>query len=239
MKIAALIPARLHSTRLPKKLIQDLGGLSVIGRTYQAVKNTKLFDHVSVITDSEAIAKEVQRAGGDVFMSKSEHKTGSDRIAEAAKYLTYDAIINVQGDEPFIDGELLKMLAEAIQEEDAEVVTAAFPISTAEDLYNTNNVKVYFNKQGLAENFSRYPMTNTSHHQHIGVYAFKKPILERFTQLPMSEREREFNLENLRFLDNGIKVRILVVDTPSIGIDTQEDLDKARQLWNQTNSTDN
>lgn len=231
MKIAALIPARLHSTRLPKKLIQDLGGLSIIARTYQAVKNTGLFEHVSVITDSEEIAKEVQRVGGDVFMSRSEHKTGSDRIAEAARYLNHDAIINVQGDEPFIDGKLLKMLVDAIQEDSIDIVTAAFPISSAEDLYNTNNVKVYFNKKGLAENFSRYPMTNTSHHQHIGVYAFKRPVLERFTQLPMSEREREFNLENLRFLDNGMKVRILVVDTPSIGIDTQEDLDKARSYY--------
>jgi len=233
MKVVALIPARLRSTRLPRKLIQSIGGKSIIQRTYEAVESTGLFDLVFVVTGDEEIIKKTQ---APVIKSTTHYLSGSDRIAAAIKSISCDAVINVQGDEPFIDSTLLERLRDAIITTKADVVSAAFPIENVDEINNPNNVKVYFNEEGLAENFSRTPMTASKHYQHIGVYAFKRSALERFGKLEPSMREKQEKLENLRFLENGMKVRILLTNEPSIGIDTQEDLDKARKLWSSMNS---
>ena len=233
MKVVALIPARLRSTRLPRKLIQGIGGKSIIQRTYEAVESTGLFDLVFVVTGDEEIIKKTQ---APIIKSTTHYLSGSDRIASAIKSISCDAVINVQGDEPFIDSTLLERLRDAIITTKADVVSAAFPIENDDDINNPNNVKVYFNEEGLAENFSRTPMTTSKHYQHIGVYAFKRSALERFAKLEPSMREKREKLENLRFLENGMKVRILLTNEPSIGIDTQEDLDKARKLWSSMNS---
>lgn len=236
MKVVALIPARLHSTRLPRKLIQSLGGRSVVQRTYEAVESTDLFDLVFVVTGDKEIIK---KTDAPIIRSTKNYLSGSDRLAGAITSIAADVIVNVQADEPFIDRTLLERITEEIKTSEVDVVSAAFPLENVDDINNQNNVKVYFNEEGLAENFSRTPMTTSKHYQHIGVYAFKRSALERFATLEPSMREKQEKLENLRFLENQMKVRILVTDEPSIGIDTQEDLDKARKLWNQINSTNN
>ena len=229
MEVVALIPARLHSTRLPRKLIQSLGGKSIIQRTYEAVSSTNLFDLVFVVTGDKEIIKKTQ---APIIKSTEKYLSGSDRIAVAIKSISCDAVINIQGDEPFVDKSLLQRLRDEITSTEVDIVTAAFPIENADDIDNTSNVKVYFNNEGMAEDFSRVPSTANKHYQHIGVYAFKRKALERFAILEPSMREKREKLENLRFLENDMKVKVLLTDQPSIGIDTQEDLDKARMLWN-------
>lgn len=228
MKVVALIPARLRSTRLPKKLIQSLGGKSVIQRTYEAVSSTGLFELVFVVTGDKEIIDKTQ---APIIKSTEKFLSGSDRIAAAVKSISCDAVVNVQGDEPFIDKELLQKLRDEISTTEADIVTAAFPIRSVDDINNTNNVKVYFDEDGIARDFSRKPYTVSRHYQHIGVYAFKRKALERFATLEPSMREKREKLENLRFIENGMKVKVILTDQPSIGIDTQEDLIKARRLW--------
>jgi 3-deoxy-manno-octulosonate cytidylyltransferase (CMP-KDO synthetase) len=228
MKVVALIPARLHSTRLPRKLIQSLGGRSVVQRTYEAVASTELFDLVFVVTGDREI---IRRTTAPIIESTKKYLSGSDRLAGAISSIAADVIVNVQADEPFIDRTLLERITQEIKTSEVDVVSAAFPIENDDDINNPSNVKVYFNEDGLAQQFSRTPIEASKHYQHIGVYAFKRSALERFAKLEPSMREKREKLENLRFLENGMKVRILLTDEPSIGIDTQEDLDKARQLW--------
>ena len=230
-KVIALIPARLHSTRLPKKLLRKIGDQSIVSMTYQAVSAAQIFSYVAVVTDSDEIEAEIRAIGGNVIRSSKDHQSGSDRIAEASLELDCDIIVNVQADEPFIDKFLLwELVRESILSK-ADVVTAAFPITAEEDIENPNNVKVYFDSKGVAENFSRTPLYSIDQYQHIGVYAFRKQALQRFTQLPQSSRELEAKLENLRFLDNEMVVKVLTVNEKSIGIDTEEDLQKAIKLY--------
>lgn len=234
MTAVALIPARLRSTRLPKKLIQSLGGRSVIQRTYEAVESTGLFEMVFVVTGDHEI---IRRTTAPIIQSTKKYLSGSDRLAGAISSIDCDVVVNVQGDEPFIDKTLLERITQEIKTSQVDVVSAAFPINNAVDIENPSNVKVYFDDNGLATEFTRTPIKASKQYQHIGVYAFKRSALEKFGKLEPSMREKQEKLENLRFLENGMKVRILITDTPSIGIDTQEDLDKARKLWNSSTKT--
>lgn len=228
MKVVALIPARLRSTRLPNKLIQSLGGRSVVQRTYEAVEETGLFELVFVVTGDQEI---IRKTSAPIIKSTEHYLSGSDRLAGAISSITADVIINVQADEPFIDKTLLERITHEIKTSEVDVVSAAFPLENDDDINNPSNVKVYFDEDGLAQEFSRTPLEASQQYQHIGVYAFKRSALERFAKLKPSMREKQEKLENLRFLENQMKVRILVTDQPSIGIDTKEDLEKARQLW--------
>ena len=240
MKIIAVIPARYASTRFPAKLMQDLGGKTVILRTYEAAINTKLFDDVFVVTDSDLIYDEIVSHGGKAIKSIKEHESGSDRIAEAVEKLEVDIVINVQGDEPFIDAEPLAKVIEVFRNDwDQKVDLASLmrEITNADDINNPNNVKVVVDQNGFALYFSRsvipYPReTNVGvrYMQHIGIYAFRKQALLDFYSLPMKSLEASEKLEQLRYLEFGKRIKMIETIHVGIGIDTPEDLEKARKM---------
>ncbi len=242
MKVIAVIPARYASTRFPAKLMQDLGGKTVILRTYEAAKNTHLFDDVFVVTDSSLIYDEIVNHGGKAIMSIKEHESGSDRIAEAVANLDVDIVVNVQGDEPFINKEPLEKVIEVFQndaEKKVDLASLMREITIEEDINNPNNVKVVVDQNGFALYFSRsvipYPReTNVGvrYFQHIGIYAFRKQALLDFYSLPMKSLEASEKLEQLRYLEFGKRIKMVETTHVGIGIDTLEDLEKARKLIN-------
>jgi 3-deoxy-manno-octulosonate cytidylyltransferase (CMP-KDO synthetase) len=240
MKIIAVIPARYASTRFPAKLMQDLGGKTVILRTYEAAINTNLFDDVFVVTDSDLIYDEIVSHGGKAIRSIKEHESGSDRIAEAVENLDVDIVINVQGDEPFIDAEPLAKVIEVFKNDlDKKVDLASLirEITNEEDINNPNNVKVVVDQNGFALYFSRsvipYPReknVGVRYMQHIGIYAFRKQALLDFYSLPMQSLEASEKLEQLRYLEFGKRIKMVETTHVGIGIDTPEDLEKARRM---------
>ncbi|WP_296682668.1 3-deoxy-manno-octulosonate cytidylyltransferase [Flavobacterium sp.] len=240
MKIIAVIPARYASTRFPAKLMQDLGGKTVILRTYEAAINTKLFDDVFVVTDSDIIFEEIISNGGKAIKSIKEHESGSDRIAEAVQNLDVDIVVNVQGDEPFIDVDPLQKVIDVFKNDSARQVDLASvmrEITNEEDINNPNNVKVVVAQNGFALYFSRsvipYPReknVGVHYFQHIGIYAFRKQALLDFYSLPMKSLEASEKLEQLRYLEFGKRIKMVETTHVGIGIDTPEDLEKARKM---------
>jgi 3-deoxy-manno-octulosonate cytidylyltransferase (CMP-KDO synthetase) len=240
MKIIAVIPARYASTRFSAKLMQDLGGKTVILRTYEAAINTHLFDDVFVVTDSDLIYDEIVSHGGKAIRSIKEHESGSDRIAEAVENLDVDIVINVQGDEPFIDAEPLAKVIEIFRNDlDGKVDLASLmrEITNEADINSPNNVKVVVDQNGFALYFSRsvipYPReknVGVRYMQHIGIYAFRKEALLDFYSLPMKSLEASEKLEQLRYLEFGKKIKMVETTHVGIGIDTLEDLEKARKM---------
>lgn len=235
--IAALIPARFASTRLPAKLIQDLGGKSVIQRTYLSTVATKVFDEVWVVTDNLEIKKQIEVLGGKVFLSQKEHESGSDRIAEALDQVTADLIVNVQGDEPFQDRESLMNLASVFKDPRVDVASLKTKIS-ADVAQNPNVVKVVTDLWGDALFFSRSVIPfnreespQLAYWKHVGVYAYRREVLQVFTGLPKSELESIELLEQLRLLENGYRIRMIETTHQALAIDTLEDLEKARALF--------
>lgn len=239
MKVIAMIPARLEASRFPRKLMQDLQGKTVIRRTYEGTVATELFDEVYVVTDSEEIFNEIESNGGKAVMSQGVHESGSDRIAEAVRDIDTDIVVNVQGDEPFVDTDslrdLLKVFVDDIHEK-IDIASLMFEISAEKDVENPNNVKVVTDVDDFAMYFSRSPIpyprdkTNAKYYKHIGIYAFKKDALLRFTELPMTDLEKVEKLENLRFIANGMNVKMVKTTHQPVGIDTPEDLEMARKL---------
>ena len=240
MKIIAVIPARYASTRFPAKLMQDLGGKTVILCTYEAAISTNLFDDVFVVTDSDLIFNEIISNGGKAIMSIKEHESGSDRIAEAVEHMEVDIVINVQGDEPFINKKPLEELIEVLKndtEKKVDLGSLMFQISDKEEINNPNNVKVITDQQGFALYFSRsvipYPREENAgvrYMKHIGIYAFRKEALMDFYRLPMLSLEASEKLEQLRYLEYGKRIKMVETSHGSIGIDTPEDLERARKL---------
>lgn len=240
MKIKAVIPARYASTRFPAKLMQDLGGKPVILRTYEAALSTGLFDEVFVVTDSGIIYDAIVTNGGKAIMSIKEHESGSDRIAEAVEHLEVDVVVNVQGDEPFIDAEPLAKLIQVFKEDTAKKVDLASlmcQITDEADINNPNNVKVVVDQNNFALYFSRsvipYPRevnVGVRYFRHIGIYAFRKQALLDFYSLPMKSLEASEKLEQLRYLEFGKRIKMVETSHAGIGIDTAEDLEKARRL---------
>lgn len=245
MKIIAVIPARYASTRFPAKLMQDLGGKTVILRTYEAATASGLFDDVFVVTDSYIIYDNIVSNGGNAIMSKKEHESGSDRIAEAVEHLDVDIVINVQGDEPFIDAKPLEQIIEAFkQDKDKKIDLASlmFEITEEDEINNPNNVKVVVDQHNFALYFSRsvipYPReknVGVRYMKHIGIYAFRKEALLDFYQWPMLSLEASEKLEQLRYLEYGKRIKMIETTHGSIGIDTPEDLEKAKQLLKELN----
>ncbi len=241
MKIIAVIPARYASTRFPAKLMQDLGGKTVIRRTYESALETGLFDEVFVVTDSELIFDEIVKNGGKAIMSQKEHESGSDRIAEAVQDMDVDIVVNVQGDEPFIDKESLAKIIELYKNDTKKEIDLASlmrEIADLEAIQNPNNVKVITDQFGFALYFSRsvipYPRDSNAgvrYFQHIGVYAFRKQALMDFYSLPMKSLEASEKLEQLRYLEFGKKIRMIETIHVGIGIDTPQDLEKARERF--------
>jgi len=240
MKIIAVIPARYASTRFPAKLMQDLGGKTVITRTYEAAVATQLFDDVFVVTDSELIFDEIVSRGGKAIMSKKEHESGSDRIAEAVEAIDADIVVNVQGDEPFINKEPLAAVLEEFRKDSEKKIDLASLMREVLDwdtIENPNNVKVIVDQNNFALYFSRsvipYPReknVGVRYFQHIGIYAFRKQALLDFSKLPMKSLEASEKLEQLRYLEYGRKIKMVETTHVGIGIDTPEDLEKARLL---------
>ena len=234
-----MIPARYGATRFPAKLMQDLCGKPVIVHTYERVADTRLFDEVYVVTDDDRIEKAIREVGGKVIRSKKEHNSGSDRLAEASRDLDVDIIVNVQGDEPFTDKENLQKVIDIFVKDLTKSIAVASlmeRITDQDDIANPNNVKVVVNKFGEALYFSRNvipfprdPNTKVSYYKHIGIYAYRKEALQQFTELPPSLLEETEKLEQLRYLENGFKIRLALTDIPTIGIDTPEDLERARK----------
>jgi len=240
MKIIAVIPARYASTRFPAKLMQDLGGKTVILRTYEAAIATQLFDDVFVVTDSDIIFEEIVSNGGKAIKSVKEHESGSDRIAEAIEHLEVDIVVNVQGDEPFIDADPLQKAIEVFKNDSSKQVDLASvmrEITNEDDINNPNNVKVVVDQNGFALYFSRsvipYPReknVGVLYFQHIGIYAFRKQALLDFYSLPMQSLESSEKLEQLRYLEFGKRIKMVETTHIGIGIDTPEDLEKARKM---------
>nr|WP_298999756.1 3-deoxy-manno-octulosonate cytidylyltransferase [uncultured Allomuricauda sp.] len=236
-----MIPARYQASRFPAKLMKDLGGKPVIVRTYEAALATHLFDEVYVVTDSDVIADAISKAGGKVIRSKEEHESGSDRIAEAVQNMEVDIVLNVQGDEPFIDKESLAKVIQVFHEDPEEEIDLASimtPISDWEQISNPNVVKVIVDNTNFALYFSRSPIpyprdkeVNAVYYKHKGIYAFRKRALIDFQQLPMLPLEAKEKIEAIRFLEYGKKIKMVETDVSGIGIDTPEDLEKARKAW--------
>jgi 3-deoxy-manno-octulosonate cytidylyltransferase (CMP-KDO synthetase) len=220
--------------------MQDLGGKTVILRTYEAAINTHLFDDVFVVTDSDLIYDEIVSHGGKAIRSIKEHESGSDRIAEAVENLDVDIVINVQGDEPFIDAEPLAKVIEIFRndlDEKVDLASLMREITNEDDINNPNNVKVVVDQNGFALYFSRsvipYPReknVGVRYMQHIGIYAFRKEALLDFYSLPMKSLEASEKLEQLRYLEFGKKIKMVETTHVGIGIDTLEDLEKARKM---------
>jgi len=235
LKTAALIPARYASTRLPAKLVQDLGGLSVIQRTYQSTVATGVFDAVWVVTDHDQIEAQIHAIGGKVVRSTKEHESGSDRIAEALEMVDADLIVNVQGDEPFQDAKTLRDLVGAFENMEVKVASLMRKLAT-EQVQNPNYVKVVVDEQYRAMYFSRSPIPYNregkaiTYWKHIGVYAYRRDLLISFTQWPKGTLEQVEMLEQLRLVEKGVSIQMVETSHQAISIDTEEDLINARDF---------
>ena len=231
-----MIPARYEASRFPGKLMRDLAGKSVILRTYEATKNSKLFEEVYVVTDSAIIFNEIISNGGKAIRSLKEHKSGSDRIAEAVENMDVDIVVNVQGDEPFIQKDSLFHLLEVFKtdtKKEIDVASLMIKMDVEAEIKNPNNVKVVTDERHFALYFSRSPIpfprekSKAIYFKHIGIYAFRKDALLKITKLPINSLEAAEKLENLRFLAHGFRVKMVETNQIAIGIDTPEDLEKA------------
>ncbi len=236
-RVAAMIPARYAATRFPGKLMQLLGGKTVIRHTYDASVATGLFDDIFVVTDSEEIYSEISMAGGQAIMSKREHESGTDRIAEAAESLDVDIIINIQGDTPFVKKDVLEKMLNAFDDEAVKVASPMQVLVDAIDISDPNFVKVAVDKNMNALFFSRsvIPFIRDQnivpvYYEHIGIYAFHKQALLDFTNWAVTPLEAAEKIECLRFLENGVSLRMVVVDYMGVEIDTPEDLNRASKL---------
>lgn len=240
MKIAAFIPARYAATRFPAKLMQVLGDKTVIRHTYDNTVATGLFDEVYVVTDSEIIFNEISANGGKAIMSIKVHESGSDRIAEAAANMDIDIIVNVQGDEPFVQREPLEKLLATFKGADGESVKVASLMQELKELAlieDPNYVKVAVDRNMNSLFFSRsvipYPRNKelaSIYYEHIGVYAFRKESLMQFTNWPITPLEAAEKIECLRYLEYGIPLRMVVTTYMGVEIDTPADLIKAAKL---------
>ncbi len=246
MKVAALIPARIGSTRFPAKMLTPIKGKALITRTYETAVGTGLFSEVIVVTDSDEIQQEVERAGGRVIRSKKEHESGTDRIAEAAVDIEADVVINIQGDEPFIQKRPLEQLIDLFKGAEGADVQAASLVQPTQDevvINNPNKVKVVLRPDNYAIYFSRSPVpylrdaaVDYSYYIHIGIYAFRKDALIRFASWQPSPLELVEKLECNRFIEYGMPIKMALAEHTSIAVDTPEDVAIAEAYLEQQNN---
>lgn len=250
-RIAVVIPARFAASRLPGKPLLDLGGKPMIQHVYERASLAQV-DRVVVATDDERIFEVVKAFGGQVVMTSNKHVSGTDRVAEAALTLDVDIVVNVQGDEPLLDPTLIDLASAPLWESPQLVMsTVAHPIHTFEDLDNPNVVKVVCDKQGFALYFSRSPIpfdrdrfdAQSGHNlmdnqppkgvlRHVGLYVYRADFLQTFAKLPPTELEMRERLEQLRVLEQGYKIRVVLSSRAAIGVDTPADLQRVRQWMN-------
>ncbi|HUD64543.1 MAG TPA: 3-deoxy-manno-octulosonate cytidylyltransferase [Candidatus Sulfotelmatobacter sp.] len=235
MRAIAVIPARLASTRLPRKMLCEIAGKPLIGVVYEAVRSSNLLADVIVATDSEEILRVCRERGWKALMTSPAHRSGTERVHEVSNREAAEVYINVQGDEPLTRSEHIATLLQVIENPAAQVGTLMTPAAEV-DIANPNAVKVVTDRNGSALYFSRATIpfdrdgTRPRYFKHLGLYAYRKPTLDRFVTLPESSLERSERLEQLRFLENGIP--IFVGETPhdSVGVDTEEDLQRVIEL---------
>lgn len=235
MNILAVIPARFASTRFPGKPLVDIDGMSMIQRVYVQAKKVTAFNTVIVATDDERIYNHVRSFGGDVMMTSPLHVSGTDRIGEVCRNFGEqpDVIVNIQGDEPFIQPEQLMLLLTAFNDHSTEIATLVKKIEQPEEIENTNVVKVVFSTHYKALYFSRsgipFPRNiKTDYYKHIGIYAYREAILHQLTQLSPTPLEQSESLEQLRWLENGFTIKVVPTTIDTIGIDTPDDLSKIK-----------
>ena len=236
-----MIPARYAASRFPAKLMQNLAGKTVILRTYEATIATKLFSEVYVVTDSDIIYDEIISHRGKAIMSKKEHESGSDRIAEAVANVDCDIVVNVQGDEPFTERESLEKVLEVFKgdaDKNIDLASLMVEIKDWEEINNPNTVKVIVDQNDFALYFSRSPIpfprdksVDSKYFKHKGIYAFRKQALLDFTVLPMQFLEATEKIECIRYLEYGKRIKMVETNVQGIEIDTPEDLERAKRLW--------
>lgn len=241
MKIISMIPARYSASRFPGKLMQDLEGKTVILRTYEATVATKLFQDVYVVTDSNIIYDEITSNGGKAIMSKKEHESGSDRIAEAVKDVECDIVVNVQGDEPFTERASLEKVLNVFHDDpnkEIDLASLMVEIKDWDEISNPNTVKVIVDQRDFALYFSRSPIpyprdkeSGAKYFKHKGIYAFRKQALIDFSNLPMQFIEATEKIECIRYLEYGKKIKMVETNVEGVEIDTPEDLARAKKLW--------
>lgn len=238
MKVLVIIPARFGSQRFPGKMLADLEGKSVILRTMEQCQRANSADDVVVATDDERILKEVEGNGGSGILTDPSHRSGTDRCAEALEKSKegWDLVIDVQGDEPFIQPQQIDQLAGLFEDPDVKIGTLASRIQEKTDIQNPSRVKVVFDRQGDSLYFSRSPIPyerveeENIHHQHIGIYAFRSEVLPELARLSPTPLEKAEGLEQLRWMENGYRIRIAASEGHPPGIDTPEDLERVRNL---------
>lgn len=243
MKVLALIPARYASTRFPAKPLSNIAGQTMIERVYHRV--CEVFEHAYVATDHEAIYNECVRFGGRVVMTSTEHRSGTDRCFEAMNKIggQWDIVVNIQGDEPFIATEQLRQIQDLFLDPQAQIATLVKPFLKNEDITNPNSPKVVLDKQGFALYFSRsvIPFIRSAkpcawadtftYYKHIGLYGYRSDVLQKITALPTGELEKAESLEQLRWLENGYRIKTATTTAESYAIDTPEDLKHILQLF--------
>jgi 3-deoxy-manno-octulosonate cytidylyltransferase (CMP-KDO synthetase) len=236
MKIIGIIPARYSATRLPGKPLADICGKPLIQYVYDQARKSELLEDVIVATDDERILEAVEEFGGKAVMTSPTHPSGTDRCAEVARQIDCDFVINIQGDEPLIPPEVIDKVAEALMESDEEIpMTSAATIANEEERENSNVVKVVTDQKGIALYFSRSPIPFYRNPvaptlRHIGIYGYRKDFLLKFVSLPQTPLEKTESLEQLRALEHGFKIKIVLVDYSPVGVDTPEDLERVRKL---------
>lgn len=240
MNIIGIIPSRYASTRLPAKPLVDICGKPMVQRVYEQAKKSALLTDVIVVTDDERIESAVKTFGGKVVMTPADIQSGSDRIALAAKNMAADIVVNIQGDEPLIDPQLIDQTIQALIDDEAAVVgTAAKKISSQNDIFNPSVVKVVLDKNNYALYFSRSPiphvrdarnetewLTQATVYKHFGIYVYRADFLQHYTTMPQSPLEIAEKLEQLRVLENGYRIKCVITEYESLPVDTQEDLEK-------------
>jgi 3-deoxy-manno-octulosonate cytidylyltransferase (CMP-KDO synthetase) len=239
-KVVAVIPARYHSTRLPGKPLLSLAGKPMIQRVYERAKLATRVDRVVVATDDERIAKAVEAFGGEARMTRTDHRTGTERVAEVAAHEEGQVFLNLQGDEPLLDPAAVDTAVASLEEEPAaSISTVATPIKTPADIMDPNVVKAVLDFDGNALYFSRAPVPwvrdtagkiQVRHLKHLGLYVFQRHALLEYPTLPQGELERIEQLEQLRWLENGWKIRVAEVEHDGVSVDVPEDVTRVEKL---------
>lgn len=235
MKAIAVIPARLASTRLPRKMLRHIAGQTLIGRVYEGIRSSPLLDDVIVATDSDEILQLCHQRGWNAQMTSAAHRSGTERVREISDSVRADVYLNVQGDEPLTRAEHIAALLDLMKDPSVQVGTLKTPAS-ASDINNPNAVKVVTDARGRALYFSRATIpydrdgASPSYFKHLGFYAYRKAALDRFCALPESSLERSERLEQLRFLENGIPIQVGATPHDTVGVDTEEDLCRVEEI---------
>ena len=226
MKAIGVIPARLHSTRFPKKIIHLIDGKPLVVYVYEQAQKAKLLDDVIVAIDSEETAEALKLYKVKTVMTSEEHVSGTDRIQEVMANIKANVIVNIQGDEPTINPMIIDELVAQFEDDSIQMVTVAGKDMDAEKLTDVNTVKVLLDGDGYAVNFRREPVATEAggYYHHMGIYAYTKLALEKFTTLGPSENELALKLEQYRAVDNGIPIKVILTDKVNKGIDTMDDL---------------